>query len=161
MRPYLAALAMAAFACGGGGSGDSAVAEASASEAPATASATSGGTAMETGTVHKVDMVLNDAGEYRFVPAELTIKVGDTVQWVNVSGGPHNVQFYADKIPAGAESVLNAAMKNRIGNLSGELLIAPNAVYEVSFAGAPVGTYGYTCTPHELLGMHGTLTIEQ
>ncbi len=160
MRHYLAVVAMAAFACGGAEAGSSDSAAASASATPATASATSAGSATATGAVHKVDMVLNDAGEYRFVPDEITIKVGDVVQWVNVSGGPHNVQFFADKMPSGGEGVLNEAMANRIGNLSGELLIAPNAMYEVSFAGAPAGEYAYTCTPHELLGMSATLTIE-
>jgi len=157
MRHYLAVVAMAAFACNGAEAGSS---ESAAASASATASATSAGSATGTGAVHKVDMVLNDAGEYRFVPAETTIDVGDVVQWVNVSGGPHNVQFFADKMPSGAEGTLNEAMANRIGNLSGELLIAPNAMYEVSFAGAPAGEYAYTCTPHELLGMSATLTIE-
>ena len=160
MRHYLAVVAMAAFACSGAEAGNADTAAAEASAAPATASATSAGSAAETGAVHKVEMVLNQAGEYRFVPDELTIKVGDVVQWVNVSGGPHNVQFFGDRMPSGAEAVLNQAMANRIGNLSGELLIAPNAIYEVSFAGAPAGEYAYTCTPHELLGMNATLTIE-
>ncbi len=47
-----------------------------------------------------------------------------------------------------------------IGPLNGMLLTAPNAIYEISFEGAPTGEYQYTCTPHELLGMNATLTIE-
>ncbi len=48
-----------------------------------------------------------------------------------------------------------------MGNLTGPLLTAPDAVYEMTFVDAPVGDYAYTCTPHELLGMNGFLTIEQ
>jgi plastocyanin len=33
------------------------------------------------------------------------------------------------------------------------------AVYEISFAGAPEGTYAYVCTPHEMVGMLATLTV--
>ena len=51
-------------------------------------------------------------------------------------------------------------MPNTFAPMSGALLMAPNAVYEIVFAGAPTGEYAYTCTPHELLGMVATLTIE-
>lgn len=111
--------------------------------------------------VHEVQMVLNDAGEYRYVPDKLTIKVGDTVRWVMVSGAPHNVQFKADRIPDGAAEVLDAAMENKIGAINGPFLMAPNSTYEISFAGAPVGEYYYVCTPHELLQMVATLTVEE
>jgi len=155
MRQLFAAAALAVLACGGG-EGNSGTATPAAASAAAVPTSSGGGS----GAVHKVDMVLNAQGEYRFVPSALTIKVGDTVQWVNVSGGPHNVQFRANGIPAGADAKLNAAMQNRIGPLNGALLTAPNATYEISFAGAPAGTYNYTCTPHELLGMNGTLTVQ-
>ena len=42
----------------------------------------------------------------------------------------------------------------------GKMMIAPNAEYQVSFAGAPAGVYDYTCTPHTPLGMNATLTVE-
>jgi plastocyanin len=104
-------------------------------------------------------MELRD-GKYQYSPVDLTIKVGDTVRWINASGGPHNVSFYQDKVPAGAADVLNAAMPNRMGPLSGPLLTDSLAVYQVSFANAPTGTYGYYCIPHEALGMKATLTIQ-
>ena len=97
--------------------------------------------------------------KYRFTPATLTIKAGDVVRFINASGGPHNVAFKKDKIPAGAEAVLNAAMKGRISNLGGPFIKDSLAAYEISFAGAPAGSYTYTCLPHELLGMTATLTV--
>jgi plastocyanin len=105
-------------------------------------------------------MVLNDRGQYLYVPDQLTIRAGDTVRWINVSGGPHNVQFRSDGVPGGAGEVLNAAMANRMGPLNGPLMVQPDQVYEISFAGAPAGVYDYTCTPHELLGMNATLTVQ-
>src|SRR5438552_2539659 len=56
-----------------------------------------------TAATHDVNMVL-EGTTYKFVPNELTIKVGDKVVFHNVSGGPHNVQFFADSIPSGAQS---------------------------------------------------------
>ncbi len=152
MRKLIAAIALTVMACGGGDRDAQAQQVTPAGDTPA-AEATEG-------AVHEVQMVLTDAGEYKYIPDELTIKVGDTVRWINASGGPHNVQFTAGEVPDGAEDVLNAAMANRMGPMNGQLLLAPNAVYEVSFAGAPVGQYGYVCTPHVMLGMTASLTVE-
>jgi plastocyanin len=157
MRKSVAALAVLAIACGGGEQGGQ-------QQTPAAAPAGAAGAAPSavqpapTGRVHTVNMELTD-GKYIYSPATLTIKVGDRVRWVNVSGGPHNVGFYADKIPAGAADVLNRIMPTPMSPLQGPLLIDPNAVYEVTFAGAPTGTYEYFCLPHEALGMIATLTI--
>ena len=162
MRQFVAVCALLALACGGGDAdGDSAPAVASASTAALPADHPPIDGAATQGAVHTVDMVITDQGEYRFIPDQLTIKAGDTVRWVNVSGGPHNVQFRTDGIPDGAAGVLSAAMQGRtIGELSGSLMTAPNAVYEISFEGAPAGEYDYTCTPHELLGMNAKMTVE-
>ena len=97
---------------------------------------------------------------YKFVPSELTVKAGDVVRFHNVSGGPHNVAFWADSIPAGAAAVLNAGMKDRMGDLSGPMLVEANAVYEVPTAGAPVGEYKFYCLPHLAMAMHGKITVQ-
>ena len=165
MRKLLASIALLAMACGGGESGEtgtpSADEAAEPAQAAAPAAAQAAAPAPVTGTVHEVQMLLTEQGQYVYRPASLTIRLGDAVRWINVSGGPHNVSFYADKVPAGAATVLNGAMANKMSDLTGELLMAPNAVYEISFAGAPAGTYEYFCTPHEMLGMVASLTISQ
>ena len=48
--------------------------------------------AAATGATHEVKMI-GDAKGYRFEPAALTVKQGDAVKFVMVSGGPHNVAF--------------------------------------------------------------------
>ena len=108
---------------------------------------------------HRVQMMQQGA-KYMFVPANFTIKVGDVVEFENISGFPHDIVFDKDHIPAGARDVLNKAMAQRTGDLQGPFLTAPHQKYSVSFAGAPKGAYGYYCLPHRALGMVGTITVE-
>lgn len=95
-----------------------------------------------------------------FEPKALTIAPGTTVRFINVAGGPHNIAFWSDSIPAGAEAGLAAAMPNSIDKLSGQFLTDPNQTYEVSFANAPKGTYKGYCVPHAGLGMKLTITVQ-
>ena len=108
-----------------------------------------------------VEVNMTGAGTvFKFEPAVITVPVGGTARFINVSGGPHNVAFYPDSIPAGAADLLNAAMANRMDNLAGPFLINPNDRYDVSFAGLPAGVYKGFCTPHLALGMKFTLTVQ-
>ena len=89
----------------------------------------------------------------------LTIKSGDVINYHNKSGGPHNVSFWADSIPAGAAAVLGASMPNQMQPLSGSMIVEQDAIYTVSFAGAPAGEYKFYCLPHLAMGMKGVLTV--
>jgi plastocyanin len=77
-----------------------------------------------------------------------------------VSGGPHNVTFWPDSIPAGAQGALSANMPGQTMPLSGPLLLNPNQTYTVSFANVPAGTYKYYCTPHLALGMRAAIQVQ-
>jgi plastocyanin len=140
----LAVAALAVMACGG--------------ERPPAGDPASGNV-VSAGVVHDVDMVY-DGTDYRFVPADLTIKAGDIVRYHNRSGGPHNVAFWEDSIPQGAAQVLQGAMPNQMTPLAGEMVVTPDATYEISFAGAPAGVYRYYCLPHLQLGMVAMVTVE-
>lgn len=156
----LAGLAFVLAACGGGeqktedqqttATPDSAAAPASGGDAAAPAAG---------GTTHDVNMVL-EGSSYKYVPDQLTIKSGDVVRFHNVSGGPHNVSFWADSIPSGAADALKAGMPDQMAPLEGSLLTEPNAIYSVSFANAPAGEYKYYCLPHLALGMKAKLTVQ-
>jgi plastocyanin len=156
------------MACGGGRS-ESVGGEAPASAASSASGVTSaprsavpaGAAARGDGETHNVQMLRTPDGALRFQPERLMIKVGDRVRWHNVSGGPHNVAFVAATLPRGAKDFLTGTMTETMRPLEGRLLFAPNEVYELSFAEAPPGRYEYYCTPHELLGMKGVITIVQ
>ena len=153
-------------ACGGGekkaDTTGAAAAPAPAAGASATAAAPAAGTGTAmaaTGKTWEVKMI-GDASGYKYDPATLTIKQGDAVKWTVVSGPPHNVSFYADSIPSGAQNQLNANMPNPMSPLTSPLFNNPGESYTVSFAGVPKGTYKYFCTPHQALGMHAQLTVQ-
>jgi len=103
--------------------------------------------------------MLGDASGYRFQPVSVSAHVGDVVRFVNVSGGPHNVSFWEDSIPAGAAATLQRNMQKTMGTLSGVLLSEPNETYTVSLAGLRPGTYRYYCLPHLALKMAGRITV--
>ena len=116
--------------------------------------------AAASGPVVEVKMTGNGSTIAAYEPFSLTIAPGTTVRFVNVSGGPHNIAFWQDSIPAGGAAALNANMKNTIDNLSGPFLTGPTESYDVSFANAPQGTYKGYCTPHLALGMKIAIRVQ-
>ncbi len=102
------------------------------------------------GQLHIVKMVSTKDGRQFFDPAELTIKVGDTVRWVNECepgvACVHSAQAYPDKIPAGAEA------------FDSGLLTEQGQQYEHTFT-VP-GEYEYFCLLHEALGMKGKVIVQ-
>lgn len=118
------------------------------------------GAAAPTGPVVEVKMTGNGSTKAAFEPSSITIPAGATVRFTNVAGGPHNITFWSDSVPAGGAAALQAGMKNTVDNLSGPFLTQPNETYEVSFANAPKGKYKGYCTPHLTLGMKITITVQ-
>lgn len=159
-----AGLAVMLAACGGEkkapaaeGSAMNPAPAAEAAPAPASAAAAAPAT---TGATVNVDMVLEGTA-YKYVPAELTVKAGDVIKFKNVSGGPHNVAFKAGAIPAGSESAIDAALgANKMGPLTGSLVVEQDGLYTLGTSGFPAGKYDFACTPHEALGMKGKLTVQ-
>jgi plastocyanin len=158
----LAAGAFVLVACGGGekkGMDSTAATDTAAATPPPTTTPGTGTGAPITGTTHEVRMVGDEKG-YRFEPASITIKAGDGIKFLNVSGGPHNVTFDPAKIPDDVEAVLSANMPQQMAPLSGPLLMNANEAYTISFAGVKPGTYEFNCTPHLAMGMIGHVTVQ-
>ena len=143
-------VAIGALACGK--SGDQNQTQAAPPAAP--------GAPAASGPVVEVKMTGNGSTRAAFEPNTLTIAPGTTVRFINVAGGPHNIAFWQDSVPAGAAAILNANMTNTVDNLSGPFLTSPNETYDVSFANAPAGAYKGYCTPHLTLGMKFTITVQ-
>ena len=108
-----------------------------------------------------VRMTGNGRNAAAFEPAALTIAPGTTVRFINVSGGPHNVVFWKDSIPAGSMEVLNGAIVARQGDLASPYVVQPNAAIEITFpATLPQGVYKGFCAPHLIMGMKLAITIQ-
>jgi plastocyanin len=164
----LALLASAAVvgACGGGekkaADTTSAPAPAAAATPAATTPAPGAGAVAKvaaTGATHEVKLIGDDKG-YRFDPADITIKSGDAVKFIMVSGGPHNVAFDPAAVPADSKAQLDANMDNKISELSSPMLMNANEEYTISFGGVKPGKYDFHCTPHLAMGMKGSITVQ-
>jgi len=102
------------------------------------------------GKVVIVKMVDVSNTEFKFEPAEITVQPGDTVRFVQSGAMPHNVDFRT--LPEGTD-LGDAKM--------GPFLTTPDETYDVVIDGRfAAGEHGFVCTPHEFMGMTGTLTVE-
>jgi plastocyanin len=121
-----------------------------------TATTTTGGAASSPttggasgGAAQTIDM----KDDFKFDPASLTVKVGDTVTWKNVGAMPHTSTCDPSK----------AADKNHIkqpdgGDTWDSGMLNGGQSFSHTFKVA--GDYQYICIPHESLGMIGTITVE-
>lgn len=90
-------------------------------------------------TTHQVAVTNNV-----FTPANLTIEVGDIVEWT-CTQGTHNVNGTTATFPSNPESFGNS--------------VAP-ATWTYSHTFTTVGDYDYQCDPHQFIGMVGTITVD-
>ncbi len=113
-----------------------------------------------TGKTHTVNMV-GDAKGYRFEPANVTVKQGDGIKFVVVSGGPHNVAFDPATIPPDVKGQLDANMgTDKMGELSSNMKMNPGESVTVSFGNIKPGQYPFHCVPHLALNMKGVITVQ-
>ena len=97
----------------------------------------------------------------RFMPASIRARAGDTLQFVNGEGGPHNVEFEKDSVPVPARPLIEAAMgPQKIGPMSSMLLILTGETWTFVVPALPAGRYAFLCTPH-WGQMRGSLVVER
>lgn len=94
-------------------------------------------------SVHAQNTAVVETDGLTFVPAQVTITVGDTVRWFN-TGGTHNVNGTMLAYPDNPESFGNA--------------VGSGWVYAHKFT--MPGTYNYHCDPHLSFGMTGVVIVE-
>ena len=89
----------------------------------------------------------------KFVPPQITIKSGDTVEWVNEPDGrKHQVTTDPQQaMDAGNVSIPKDAKPFDSGT------VKAGESYRYRFT-VP-GTYRYSCPPHEMSGMMGTVVV--
>ncbi|HZI30092.1 MAG TPA: plastocyanin/azurin family copper-binding protein [Gemmatimonadaceae bacterium] len=112
-----------------------------------------------TGTTHEVRMVL-EGTTYKYDPANITVKPGDGIKFIMVSGAPHNVAFDPAAIPADQKDQLWANMPNSVDGQS-PILSDPNAEWTLSLGNIKPGKYPFYCTPHLAMNMKGEITVQE
>lgn len=143
-------------ACGGS---ETPATDSTAAATPTPSTTTGAATAAPvTGTTHIVNMV-GDATGYRFEPANITVKAGDAITFVNVSGGPHNVAFDPATIAADVKDQLWANMPNSMDG-SSPMFVNPDERWTLSLGNIKAGKYPYHCTPHLAMNMRGEITVQ-
>jgi plastocyanin len=97
-----------------------------------------------------IRMIDKGSATWRFEPAQVQVRQGDVVRFVQDDVAPHNVQF--KDMPASAQLAPTVVM--------GPFLIQKGATYEIEVDErfAP-GLYKYACTPHAPLGMTAELEV--
>lgn len=85
-----------------------------------------------------------EKGTYYFEPAQLTVKSGDTVTWVNAQDDIHEVM--SESVPDGAETFESPTMEKK------------DQKWSYTFTHS--GTYKYHCHPHAALKMFGTIIVD-
>lgn len=90
-----------------------------------------------------------DNGELGFFPSSLTVKAGETVEFVNNKAFPHNVVFDEDAVPDGVNA--DAISHEDYLNGPGE---------KVSNKFDKAGTYEFYCEPHQGAGMQGKIIVQ-
>jgi plastocyanin len=86
---------------------------------------------------------------FAFQPAQFSAHTGDTLRFVQASATMHNVHFKS--LPKGAK--LGSAATSQYLTAKGQ---SYTVVIDSRFVD---GTYEIVCDPHELIGMHGFLTV--
>lgn len=97
----------------------------------------------------EVRMVDKGPTQFVFEPADITVRLGDRVVWVQTGVMPHNVEF-AEAPEAGSLEAIP----------SSPFLTTRGQTFELVIDGrfAP-GVYTYICTPHVGMGMKGTIEV--
>ncbi len=103
---------------------------------------------MEVGNIIVVKM--NDS--LRFVPTEITIKAGDTVEWRNVGVVPHTVTADPARAPSSRNIELPAGAQPFDSGW-----VTRRKWFRYTFNQPRV--YQYICLPHERAGMLGTVIV--
>lgn len=96
--------------------------------------------------------------QLRFEPAEVTIKLGETVTWVNASPIPHTTTGDPDKNPVKKTRPELAQLPPGAEGWDSGLL---NEGQSFSRTFTVAGEYTYFCIPHVLSGMLGTITVQE
>ena len=89
-----------------------------------------------------------------YEPAQVTVKVGQPVEWINTGKNVHSVTL----VPDDAQNPKDAAEPKGAATFDSGFM-APGSKFSYTFS-VP-GTYHYFCVPHEKAGMVGVVVVKK
>ncbi len=107
------------------------------------------------GAVHLVRIVQH-GDSYAFDPARLAIPSGDVVRFVMAGSQPESVAFDIGQATPEAGAFIRANSLHL-----GVLLVEAGQAYDVTFRGAPAGSYPFHSIPHAARGMRGLVQVSE
>ena len=99
------------------------------------------------------DRIVEMTSDHAFLPAEISVQVGQSIVWKNNDKENHTVTCDPEKVD---KKELVALPEGAMPFDSGD--IKPGETFRLSFA-VP-GTYRYVCNNHEDHGMGGTILVQ-
>jgi plastocyanin len=90
----------------------------------------------------------------KFLPEKVTIKAGQSIEWINNAQTLHSVDADPSMVQDPKDVVLPAGAKPFDSGF-----MPPGAKYDYTFT--TPGTYKYTCVPHEKDGMKGEIDVSK
>jgi plastocyanin len=90
----------------------------------------------------------------KFIPEKVSIKAGQTVEWVNNAATLHSVDADPSMVQNSKDVVLPAGAKPFDSGF-----MQPGVKYDHTFT--TPGVYKYTCVPHEADGMKGEVDVSK
>jgi plastocyanin len=105
------------------------------------------------GMLHIVRLV-HAGDQYAFAPDTVVAEPGDGIRFVHTSYQPESVAFD----PGGLDPAAQAVLAEQDA-LSGRLLTAPGAAFDVHLEGLEPGSYRFYSRPHVQAGAEGVVRI--
>lgn len=90
----------------------------------------------------------------KFIPDKVSIKTGQTVEWINTAASLHSVDADPSMVANPKDVVLPPGAKPFDSGF-----MQPGAKFQHTFT--TPGVYKYTCVPHEADGMKGEIDVSK
>jgi uncharacterized cupredoxin-like copper-binding protein len=107
-------------------------------------------------TAEPINVSLTD---YAFAPSTLSLKTGVTYRLHLANSGSKDHSFSAPQFFAASQIAADDQAKIK----KGEVAIDSGQAVDITITPGPAGSYALTCTHfmHNMMGMHGTITVQQ
>ncbi len=97
--------------------------------------------------------------DYTFTPSSLTLTAGVTYHLHFTNGGTKNHNFSAPQFFAASQLAADDQAKIK----DGAIAVDSGQAVDINITPSQAGSYAFTCTHfmHNMMGMHGTITVQQ